>query len=140
MKFVTIIAVLFSLFVVPVAAQEDAVHGHDFRIVFEDVQHGIETGNVGSFSPHLGAQVQVALRGGESGYYSANHAYYLIEDFFKSRRVVSFEFSQVGETEATPYGTGTAVFTTKGIREIAQVYVALMRMGERWVIAEINIY
>jgi hypothetical protein len=140
MKFGTIVAVLFSIAVVPAAAQEDAAHGHDFRIVFEDVQQGVETGNVGSFSPHLGAQVQVALRGGEGGYYSANHAYYLLEDFFKSRRVVSFEFSHVGETEATPYASGSVVFTTKGMRETAQVYVALMKIGERWVIAEINIY
>lgn len=140
MKFVTIIAVLFPLLIAHAVAQEEAAIGQDFRIVFEDIQHGIETGNVGSFSPHLGAQVQVALKGGESGYYSANHAYYLIESFFRSRRVVSFEFSQVGETEATPYGTGAAIFTTKGMRETAQVYVALMKMGERWVIAEINIY
>jgi hypothetical protein len=64
----------------------------------------------------------------------------LLEDFFKVRKVVSFEFSQVGESETTPYATGSAMFSTKGMRETAQVYVGLMRWGERWVIAEINIY
>jgi hypothetical protein len=138
MKLFTVLALLF--FVVRVYGQEDAKHSEDFRVVFEEIQEGIEQGNVGIFAPHLGTQLQLTLKEGESGYYSANHAYYLLESYFKTRKVVSFEFSSVGEAEATPYATGLAVFYTKGMRESVQVYVALMKSGGRWMIAEINIY
>ncbi|MEK7671509.1 MAG: DUF4783 domain-containing protein, partial [Bacteroidota bacterium] len=62
------------------------------------------------------------------------------ESFLKTRKILSFEFTSVGETEATPYATGSMVFNHKGMREVAQVYVALMKSEEKWVIAEINIY
>jgi hypothetical protein len=121
-------------------SQENIGILNDFHIVFEDMQHGFESGGVAVFSAHFASQVQVTLKGAESGYYSANHMYYILENFLKTRKVVSFEFTNVSETEATPYATGTAVFSNRGNREVAQVYVALMKLAEKWVIAEINIY
>ncbi len=130
------------LICVPVglAQEKRAKPGEDFRIVFEEIEHGVETGNVGAFSSHLATQVQVSLKESESGYYSSSHAYYLLENFFKTRKVVSFSFASVGEMETTPYGVGTAMLNTKGMREAVQVYVALMKSDGRWVISEINIY
>ncbi len=112
----------------------------DFRIVFEEIQDGFERGNVALFSAHLAPQVQVNLKGEESGYYSANHAHYVLENYMKSRKVLSFEFTSVGETETMPYGIGRAVFGSKGNREVMQVYVSLMNTDGRWAVAEINIY
>lgn len=112
----------------------------DFRIVFEEIQHGFETGNVAAFSSRFGTQVQVNLKNQESGYYSANHAYYILEKYLKARKVLSFEFSSVGENEETPFATGSVMFSHKGTREVAQVYVSLMASGTSWVIAEITVY
>ncbi len=112
----------------------------DFRNVFEEIQQGFETGNVSLFSTYLATQVQVNLKSEESGYFSANHAYYILEKYFKARKVVSFEFTSVSEEATTPYATGSAVFSHKGGRESAQVYVSLVQSEGRWVIAEINIY
>lgn len=133
---------LATICIVPfgMKAQDTRNTPEDFRIVFEDVQRGFESGNVAEFSQRLALQVQVALKGEEKGYYSANHAYYLLENFLKSRKVVSFEFTNVSDTESTPYATGTVVFTSKGTRETNQIYVALMKSGERWLIVELNIY
>lgn len=142
MRFVLTIALVCAIlgFKTTAKSQDGAIGSQDFRIVFEEIQHGFESGNVAAFSSRLSSQVQVTLKGEESGYYSSNHTYYILENFLKPRKVVSFEFAGVGETEATPYATGSAVFNNKGTREVTQVYVALMKVAEKWVIAEINIY
>jgi len=134
------VVLIFFTFFSAAYAQDNAATSRDFRNVFEDVQHGFETCNIGAFSAHLGSQLQVALKGEESGYFSSNQAYYILEKFLKARKTSSFEFTNVGEAKTTPYATGTAVFTNKGTREVTQVYVALMRVAEKWFIAEINVY
>lgn len=140
-SFPTLLIVLACFMSVPAAhSQEAATGSKDFRILFEEIQHGFEVGKVSVFSPFLGLQVQVLLKGEESGYFSSSHAYYILENFLKPRKVVSFEFTAVGEAEDMPYATGRAVFSNKGTREVAQVYVALMKSAEKWVITEINIY
>lgn len=112
----------------------------EIREVFDDVQRGISQGNVAVFSPHLHGQVRVTLPGGETGLYSANQAYYLLQNFLRDRKPVSFGFTTYGESENTPYGTGNAGFTFRGVRQHAQIYVALAPAGGRWVITLINIY
>lgn len=143
MRFVATVFVCVLTFSVsgPASFAQDIPTGSkDFRVVFEEIQHGFEISKISVFSPYLGLKVQVSLKGEESGYFSSNHAYYILENFLKPRKVISFEFTAVGESEAMPYATGIAVFTHKGSREVAQVYVALMKSAEKWVITEINIY
>ena len=131
----------FVALVIPLASVLGQTERHrDFRNVFEEIQQGVETCNVSVFSSYLATQVQVNLKSEESGYFSANHAYYILEKYFKARKVVSFEFTSVSEEGTTPYATGSAVFNYKGGRESAQVYVSLVQSEGRWVIAEINIY
>jgi hypothetical protein len=112
----------------------------EIREVFDDVQRGISQGNVAIFSPHLHSQVRVTLHGGETGLYSANQAYYLLQNFLRDRKPVSFAFTTFGESESTPYATGNAAFAFRGVRQHAQIYVALAPEGGRWVITLINIY
>lgn len=112
----------------------------EIREVFDDVQRGISQGNVAIFSPHIHSQVRVTLHGGETGLYSANQAYYLLQNFLRDRKPVSFTFTTFGESESTPYATGNAAFAFRGVRQHAQIYVALAPEGGRWVITLINIY
>lgn len=112
----------------------------DFRIVFEEIQHAFETGNVTALASWFGPQVQVNLKGEESGYYSANHAFYILQNYFKSHKVLSFEFTGVGENEVTPFASGTVMFSHRGTHEVAQVYVSLTMLNRKWAIAEITIY
>ena len=119
----------------PTQVQQDA-----WRQIFARVQEGLNSGDVRSFSDHMAPQVYVNLRGGESGYYSANQAYYVLESYLKSRRLVNLSFSTIGESDARPYATGSAGFMSRGSRELAQVYVSLTQSGDRWTITQINIY
>jgi hypothetical protein len=110
------------------------------RRIFASVQEGLAAGAVGVFSQHIGQQVFMNLRGGGSGYYSANQAYYVLQNYLKTRRLANLNFSTIGESEANPYATGSAGLSFRGTREFAQVYVSLARSGDRWVITQINIY
>jgi Domain of unknown function (DUF4783) len=111
-----------------------------YRRIFSSVQDGLGSGDVRSFSQHMGSQVYINLRGGESGYYSANQAYYVIESYLKTRKLVNLNFSTIGESDARPYATGSAGLVVRGNREFAQVYVSLSQVGEKWIITQINIY
>ncbi len=114
--------------------------GRGYHELFGTVQRGLASGSAAVFSGALAPQVYVNLRGGESGYYSANQAHYVLENYFKSRRLFNVKFSTIGESDANPYATGSATFVERGTRSIAQVYVSLTRSGERWIITQINIY
>jgi hypothetical protein len=112
----------------------------DYRKIFESVQQGLVLGNIGEFSQHLGSHVLVNLRRGENGYYSASQAYYVLENYLKTRKLLTFSFTTVGESDSNPYATGSAALNVKGTREFFQVYVSLSWAGDRWVISQINIY
>ncbi len=124
----------------PAGAQLARQQGKGYHELFGTVQRGLASGSAAAFSGNLAPQVYVNLRGGESGYYSANQAHYVLENYFKTRRLVNLKFSTIGESEANPYATGSATFVERGTRGLAQVYVSLTRSGERWIITQINIY
>ena len=126
--------------VVPEARERQNGRKREYDNVFSNIQKGISSGSVELFSRHMAPQVYVNLRGGESGYYSASQAYYLLDNYFRSRRLVNFNFTTIGESDSNPYATGSAGFNFKGSREYAQVYVSLSHAGGRWVITQINIY
>ena len=121
-------------------ARADQSGSAEIRAVFADVQQGITDANVSLFSSHFHSQVRVTLRGGETGLYSANQAYYLIENFLRVRKPLTFSFTTYGESANTPFATGSAGYTYHGTRQHVQVYVALASAGEHWVITHINIY
>ncbi len=122
------------------ASPEVPEHVKACNQVFKNVQEGILANNIGLFSSRLASQVYVNLRGGESGYYSENQVHYVLGNYLRSRKLANFEFTTVGQSESNPYATGSAVFIVKGTREVAQVYVSLSFVGERWAITQINIY
>jgi len=146
MRTIAPLALLIGLFPVVSPGIESAAARYaqdqvvDVRGVFNDVQAGFTQGNVAVFSPHFHSQVRVTLHSGETGLYSSNQAYYLLENFLRNRMPVNFAFTTYGESDNTPYGTGSASFTFQGVRQHAQVYVALASEGGRWVITHINIY
>lgn len=121
-------------------AQRTAQSRDGYRELFAVIEKSLNNGNVSALTPYLAPQVQVNIRGGESGYYSATQTYYLLENYFRSRKVLGFEFSTIGESDSNPYATGGANLNFKGTRELAQVYVSLARSGQQWRITQINIY
>ena len=112
----------------------------DQRRVFDTVRDGLNGGKISSLTELLAPQVHVNLKGGETGYFSAGQAYYVLENYFQTKKISGLEFSTLDESGVTPYATGSAGFQHKGTRENAQVYISLSQSGERWVITQIKIY
>lgn len=103
------------------------------------IERGISRSDLESFTQYFSRQVFISLRNGESGYFSNNQAAFVVEDFFKSRRVLHFKFTTI-HTDAEPFATGGGLFLQKGNRETLQVYVALSKPDDRWLITQFNVY
>ena len=114
--------------------------------VFEDIQRGISAGDIYVFVKHFAKQAYVSLRGDEGGYYSdgyfsENQLMYILQNFFGSRVIMrQFKFSTIDESETGPYATGSGNFMYRGHRELLQIYVALSKLDDRWVITQFNVY
>jgi hypothetical protein len=117
-----------------------AISPDRYQVIFEDVEEGISTGNVSHLAKYFAPKVAISLRGDESGTFSSNQTYYVLQNFFKARRFRHFAFSTIGESDANPYASGSVEFIHKGAREVAQLYVALTFVGERYVITQMAVY
>jgi hypothetical protein len=109
-------------------------------LIFDDIQAAVKSGDLNPLSPDLARQVYLNLPGVEGGFFSENQALYILKDYFKSRRVLSFRLSTVSTVEGTPYATGGGTYLQRGVQELLQVYVALKKSGDRWVIAQFSVY
>lgn len=109
------------------------------KSIFKSIERGISEGEVAPFSRFLSSQTYLSLSGGTSGYYSANQAFYVLEEFFKLYRVTSFKFEVVKTGIESPYATGVYSYEIKGKRKTSQVYVSLKRTGREWNITQLTI-
>ncbi len=135
---INISLILLTLFVLELKSQED--EKEYYREIFKAIEAGIDAGNVDTFAGYFAQQVYVSIRGGESGYFSSNQAYYIIKNFLTARKPLGFSFSTYGVADGIPFATGRALFRIKGNRENVQVYAALSKLNGKWVIDKINFY
>jgi Domain of unknown function (DUF4783) len=108
-------------------------------VIFNEISDGISSGNVTAISQYLSGQTYLNLLNGIGGYYSANQAYYVLEDFFKSHPAVSFDFSDIQNNSGNSFATGTYSYQLNGVNKNAQVYVSLKLAGKEWKITQISI-
>jgi len=107
--------------------------------IFSSIEAGINSGSVSHFSKYLDSQTYFSLSNGISGYYSANQAYYVLEDFFKLYHVISFRLKNTKNTSENPYATGEYYYELKGKKDTAQVYISLKFTGNTCKITQITI-
>lgn len=110
------------------------------RKIFKAIESGVDAGDIDRFSGYFAQQVYVSIRGGESGYFSANQTYYIIKNFLTARKPLGFTFTTYGFADEIPFATGRALFRIKGNHESVQVYAALSKSNGKWVIDKINFY
>jgi len=108
-------------------------------IIFNNLESGILTNDVKKISKYFSPQPYISLINGVNGYYSSNQAYYILEDFFTTYKVVSFKISETKNEESVSYGKGDYYFEKKGKREVAHLYVTLSKSGSKWHITQISI-
>jgi len=108
-------------------------------VIFNDIESGIVNNDVKKFSQYFSSQPYLSLVNGVNGYYSSNQAYYILEDFFNSFKVVSFKMEETKTEETVSYGKGDYYFEKKGRREVAHLYITLSKSGNKWYITQISI-
>jgi len=108
-------------------------------IILNDIELGILNNDVKKFSPYFSSQPYISLINGVNGYYSSNQAFYIMEDFFNSFKVVSFKMEETKTEESVSYGKGNYYFEKKGRREVAHLYITLSKSGNKWYITQISI-
>lgn len=108
-------------------------------LILNEIEAGILKNDVKSFSQYFSSQPYISLINGVNGYYSSNQAYYILEDFFDTYKVLSFEMDESKIDESVSYAKGEYYFEKKGKREIAHLYVTLSKSGSRWQITQISI-
>jgi hypothetical protein len=108
-------------------------------VIFNDIESGIVSNDVKKISQYFSSQPYISLVNGVNGYYSSNQAYYIIEDFFNSFKVVSFKMEETKTEGSVSYGKGNYYFEKKGRREVAHLYITLSKSGNKWYITQISI-
>ncbi|NWF91021.1 MAG: DUF4783 domain-containing protein [Ignavibacteriaceae bacterium] len=107
--------------------------------VFNEIELGISSSRASAISSYLSKQTYFSLTNGVNGYYSSNQAIYLLEDFFKAYKVISFKMQNVNLDENIPYATGVYHYDFRGKRGIARVYISLTKSGNHWKISLLTI-
>jgi len=108
--------------------------------IFREIESGLLKGDVSTFSQYFGKQVSVSLHGAETGTFSSNQTFYILQNYFTMMRLANFSFSTVHTTKDTPFATGGGTIVKKGKREIVQIYVSLVKQDRKWVVTQFNVY
>ena len=138
---------IFSFLIWSVSAQEakffnklDSSQRQNItKNVFDEIEMGISTGKTSSISRFLSGQTYLSFSNGVNGYYSSNQAYYILEDYFKIYRVISFKLQSIKTEENVPYATGIFYFDHRGKRGAARVYISLNKSRNNWKISQLTI-
>lgn len=109
------------------------------KSIFDDIEISIRDGDASRISKYLGPQTYFSLSNGVNGYYSANQAYYILEDYFNIYKVTSFKLNQFSRDKSNPYATGLLSYDNKGKRNTAKVYISLKKIGDKWNITQLTI-
>lgn len=110
----------------------------DLRQLFSSIQEALLSGKVNLVASHLGSHVMLNLRDGENGLFSSKQAYYVLENYLQNRRILHLDLTPSDDLDSNPYATGSAGVNFKGSKDVMQVYVAVTRAGDRWVITQIT--
>ena len=108
------------------------------RTVFKEIEEGVSGGNVEKFSSYFSSQTYLSRSNGASGYYSANQAYYVLQDYFKINRASTFRFVTIYEEGDSPYATGVYTHEHRGRKNSTQVFVSLKFQSNSWKITQIT--
>ncbi len=106
--------------------------------LFEQVEEGLNKGEISGFSQYFSNQTYFSLSSGQSGYYSANQAFYILHEFFKINQAISFRYT-AKNLKKVAYATGVYHYEISGRRKTAQVFISLKWQSNVWQIAQFTI-
>lgn len=107
--------------------------------LLDTIEQAIADSHYENISPYLSEQTYLSFLNGVNGYYSSNQAYYILEDFFKEYKVISFNLNEIRLNTLTPFATGICYYDNKGNRDEANIYITLKLTGTTWKITQMTI-
>lgn len=119
--------------------QKDVSSKVELNKIFRTIESGIHKNDISLFSDYFSDNTYVSLRRRSSGYFSYNQVHHVLKDFLSINKSISFRFNKINVEAKRPYGTGLFVFTNKGRRDSAVIYVSLIKIDESWKISQISI-
>ena len=142
---------LLLFFILPFACEAHALtHFHsstggaqqqerEARDILMGAKDALSGGRADFLREHLGRRVYINLFTGINGYYSGDQAYMILHAFFSTHTPISFSFSSRNFSIASPYGFGPLAYERRGRRAIAELFLSLARVDNRWVINQITV-
>lgn len=106
--------------------------------LFAQIEQGIAKGDISLFAEFFSNRTYLSLSSGQNGYYSANQAYYIIQEYFKIHQPVLFRYT-AKNIERLPYATGVFQYEAAGRKKTAQVFISLKRQGDNYQISQFTI-
>ena len=106
--------------------------------LFTQIESGISKGDISLLADFFSNQTYLSLSSGQNGYYSANQAYYIIQEYFKIHQPVLFRYT-AKNIQRLPYATGVFQYESAGRKRSAQVFISLKRQGNNWQISQFTI-
>ncbi len=107
--------------------------------IFDDLRTGIVNNDISRFTKYFSGDVLIKLRNGVSDYFTPNQAYFVLQDFFDSYRIVSFGYKNISVEGNFPSASGTLEFKHNGMSGTALVFISLEKKNGEWVIVQITI-
>ena len=111
----------------------------DVKGTFKLIEKGINEGDITFFTEHFSEKTYLSLKDVAHDYYSINQVHYVLKDFFSINRVVSFRFNNIVEDANQPFATGLFVYSRKGRRDSAVIFVSLKKVKDTWKISQLSI-
>ncbi|MFC2083858.1 DUF4783 domain-containing protein [Bacteroidota bacterium] len=106
----------------------------------ENFESGMRTGDIDEFAKYLNSELYLSLSNSiESGYYSANQSYYLIQNYFNISSPMDFNVDRINTKSKSPYLIGEMNYYNEGIKKKSTVYVSFFEDRSGWKISQISI-
>ncbi len=113
-------------------------NGEIVKYIFQKIEKGLSKGDVDAFRYYLNAKVYLSLADNVSGYYTANHSFYVLEDYFDLYAPKGFKFDYVSVSSETPFAYGVYSYSKSGISGSWKVYISLEKIDHQWKITQIT--
>ncbi|MBL0173804.1 MAG: DUF4783 domain-containing protein [Ignavibacteria bacterium] len=111
----------------------------DARRLLTRIEGALASGDSRSLLPFLNAKMFLTLFTGESGYYSAEQAAFILRNFFHTHSSIGCSFHNTNVGDDSAFGVGTLTFVKRGQRGSAQVFVSLAAGKGGWRITQITV-
>ncbi|MBI2919689.1 MAG: DUF4783 domain-containing protein [Planctomycetes bacterium] len=127
---------------IPVAADDEEIDDAA-KAVFESFEGAWKDGSVGGIAAHFdrSKDAKVSLSLHKSGSFSADQARGVLKEYFDDYTVVSLDLPKDGyEAKPSPHVSYAYAWTDPaGRKQTGKLYVALAKVGEKWVISQIRV-